>query len=685
MSRFSRARAHSLTVLTALVLTATSAHALQVTGIDAVNKRGQTYITWNNLPGDGWKYHVYASASQVRSPSDFFSYSWEIGSVGDSSAMDRRISALLGAPLSYCTDSGGPPVPLDRGLFVTTPAEAGLMHYVVLAESSVYPLAYSFLPGQNTTRDAVWELFAVPRPIWQRHIAYPACEDYVLFSSPNDLPGLPAMWQTDGHARHFGVIRGTPGGGLILNGHGHGGSFLNSMSGSGRPGETVIAPDDYLPSWDASSFYLGYNSTYDPSIGWNYPASGGLVMDYTDRFVLHLMDWAEANLGTNPRRVYAVGSSMGGSFAFFLAWHHPERIAAAYANIPKLCAGYQGDTNPTLTQTFERMWSPLSINLPMVDGTPVYEWMDGRYLAERYHARGASPVFGFVGRNDHVVGWEEKIPLFTALNQQRAGGAWFWDQRTHLDNQCQTTWAPVQLDWQRLYRYSLDTSFPALSNCSVDSDPGDGSDTSGDAIGTINGFVDWDEQLVDTRDRWECVLRPRTLPTISGSLAPSGAITVDVTPRRLQNFLVSSRTGYRYLVTDATTGTFVAGGQVQADDDFLVTIPAVPVVPGGSRLALEPLNSLAVADAARPVLPRLSLAANPVRSATTLQVDWPAEGDARVELLDLNGRRARTLFSGTAHGPASIALDPAGLAPGVYMVQARQGDRRNSHRVVIVR
>ena len=685
MPRTSRSRACSLLVLAVLVLTASSAHALQVTGLDAVNKRGQTYLSWNNLPGEGWKYHIYASAGEVRAPIDFFNYAWEIGCVGDSSAVDRRISSLLGETLTFCTDSGGPPVPASRGLFVTTPPQTGLVHYVVLAEHPIYPLAYSFLPGQNTTVNPVWEVLATPRPIWQRHIAYPPCEDYVSFSSPYDIPGFPAMWQADNHARHFGVIRGTPGGGLVLHGHGHGGSFFNSIVGSGRAGETVIAPDDYLPSWDASSFYLGYNTSYDPAQGNNYPASYGYVMDYTDQFVLHLIDWAQANMGTDPKRVYAVGSSMGGSMAFFLAWHHPDRIAAAVANIPKVCAGYRGDTSPTLTATFERMWSPVSVNLPTVDGTPVFEWMDGRYLAQQFRARGAAPVFGFVGRNDHVVGWEEKIPFFHVLNEQRAGGAWFWDQRTHMENQHQTTWSPVQFDWERLYRYRLDVSFPALSNCSADSDPGDGSAASGEAVGTINGFVDWDEELVDTRDRWSCVLRSRSLPTLQGTLTPNGAITVDVTPRRLQNFLVSSRTGYRYTVTNAVTGAMLSCGTVQADDDFLVTIQGVPVIPDGSRVTLEALNSLAVGDGARPARLRIAPASNPVRGATTLQVDWPAEGDGRVELIDLNGRRARTLFAGPVHGPASVALDAAGLAPGVYMVQARQGDRRNSHRVVIVR
>lgn len=689
MPRF-RSRAFSLASAALLCLLAGNAYALQVTGLTAENKRGQTYLTWNNLPGTGWTYHVYASIGAVRTTSDFFNYAYELGTVGDSSAVDRRISSLLNETLTFHTDSAGPALSAHRGLFVTTPLEPGLTHYVVLAEHALYPLVNSFLPGQNTTVDAVWERDGQPRPIWQRTISrppYPTCEDYVVFASPNAIPGLPAMWQHHGHARHFGVIRGTPGGALVMHGHGHGGSFMYAAYGTGQPGETVIAPDDYLPSWDRSSFYLGYNSNYDPELGPNQPVSGGVVIDYTDRFVVYLMDWAQANLGTDPNRVYALGTSMGGTFSFFLAWHHPERVAAAMSTVPKLCASYTGDTSPTITATFERMWSPIDVNLPTtVEGIPVFDWMDGRVMAQRYYGRGAAPVFGFVGRNDDIVGWQEKLPLFDALNQYRAGGAWFWDDRSHSSDQNKTTWSPVQLDWARLYRYRLDLSYPALSNCSADSDPGEGTTATGDSVGTINGFVDWDEDLVDLTDRWECVLRPRTLPTRFGELSPgAGTITVDVTPRRLQQFRVSSRTGYRYTVTDAVGGEFLAGGTLSADESFVLTVPAVPVVANGSRLVLEPLSTLAVEDGASPRLPRLALSANPIRGSATLHVEWPGEGDARVDLVDLAGRRVRALFAAPVRGAADVRLDAAGLAPGVYLVQARQGGARSSKRVIVVR
>jgi hypothetical protein len=376
---------------------------------------------------------------------------------------------------------------------------------------------------------------------------------------------------------------------------------------------------------------------------------------------------------------------MGGSFAFFLAWHHPERIAAALAFMPKTCAGFTGDTSPTLTATFERMWSPINVDLPTINGVPVYQWMDGRMLAERYESRGGAPVIGFVGRNDNIVGWQEKVPLFQALNEHRAGGAWYWDGRTHMDPSSQVAWAPEQSNWQMLYHYRIDRSFPALSNCSANSDPGDGSLGTGAEVGNMNGFVQWDDEFVDTRDRWECVLRPRSLQTLAGTLAPPADITVDVTPRRLQHFAVTDRTAYIYTVTDATSGAAVANGELLADAGYLLTVPAVPVRAGGSRVTLQPVSSLAVGDGAGPRLPRLALASNPVHGSTTLQVEWPAQGDARIDLLDAAGRRVRTLFQAPGRGAAAVRLDATGLAPGVYLVHARQGALQSSTRVVVVR
>lgn len=685
MPRTALSRALPLAVATMLLLEAGMAHALQVTGIDVQNRNGQTFVTWNNLPGNGWTYHVYVSQYPLVTLSDFNINAWELGTVGDSSAVDRRASALLGSTLTFTIEEGSAPLSVRRGLFVRTPPQATWSHYLVLAESAIYPRDYKFLAGQNYTDVAVREQSRTPRPILQRHITDPPCDDYVLFANAFDAPGLPALWSTDNRALHFGVVPGQPGGALVLRGHGRGHSFLSGVHTTGHAGETVIAPDDYLDTWDVASFFFGYNSYYDPTLGHNPFATLGVVVDYVDRFVMHLMDWGQATFATDPQRTYALGTSMGGSFAFFLAWHHPDRVAAAMAVVPKTCMGYFGDTSPVLTSTFERMWSPLDVDLPTtIDGIPVYDYMDGRALAERYRRRGASPVFGVVGRRDDIVSWQEKPLLFAALESSRMGETWYWDGRTHITPSYDAALEPEQLDEQRLYRFRLDRSYPALSHCTADSDPGDGTLATGDSLGSINGHVTWDEQLLDESEQWECVLRPAAVRTQGGPIPAPEQFAVDVTPRRLQRFVVSDRASYAYTVTNASTGEFLQGGSVAVDSDYLLTIPAVPVVAGGSRVHVQVASLLGVGDAAAGGDLRLALGSNPVRGSALMSVNWASAGDARIDLFDLAGRRLRTLFAGPARGPAIIGLDARGLAPGVYLVRASQGTDHVSQRVVVV-
>lgn len=78
---------------------------------------------------------------------------------------------------------------------------------------------------------------------------------------------------------------------------------------------------------------------------------------------------------------------------------------------------------------------------------------------------------------------------------------------------------------------------------------------------------------------------------------------------------------------------------------------------------------------------------NPVRGATlTVRFALPAAGAARVELLDVAGRRVseRVLSAATA-GRHTVTLGrERALEPGVYLVRLSQGERHATRRVVVV-
>ncbi|MEQ1832211.1 MAG: alpha/beta hydrolase-fold protein [Candidatus Eisenbacteria bacterium] len=674
-----------LAALMALVLTVPTVHAATVSNLQAVHRSGQTFITWDNIPGSGWLYHVYASPTPIQEVAALDNAT-ELAIVGDHSSVDQRISMLLGQTMTFRIDPGQAPLPLSRGLFVATPVASQYTFYVVIAQQVGMREDRTLVPGQNLLPDPVSERMDRPRPVWQRRLTSPAGEDYVLWTANSGTPLFPAMCNAPGRAFHVGIIPGQKGGALLLHGHGRGGNFFNSFLGTGTPGEWVMSIDDYLPTGDYSSFYFGYEANYDTEQPLNVPRTdGGMVVDYTEQRVLYLLDWANETMPHDPQRVYAMGVSMGGSFAFFLAWHHPDRIAGALSVIPKICLAYRPDVFPELRTSLDRLWGSPDLDLPTTAGERVFQWMDGREQARIERHRGSAPIVGFAGLNDNVVGWGEKVAYFESMEANRAGGSWFWDQRGHYTPHEQTEWFPMMATRQ-LYKYRIDRSYPAFSNCSTNSDPGTGDPVTADPIGNINGAVDWIEDSVgDEWLRWDISLRTRPLVTQDGVLGAPESLLVDVTPRRLQRFLVAERVAYLYEVRRTSDEALVQSGIVTPDNDAVITVPQVKVFAQGTRLTLMPTTTTGVDPSTAGLRrPHLSLSRNPVQGKASLVIAWPGEGDASVDLFDMQGRVVRHEFAGVARGHLERTFRTDGLAPGVYMITARQGSTRSTKRVTVL-
>ena len=297
--------------LIASLLFAAPAPAATVTNLNATFRDGQTFITWDNLPGTGWLYHVMGSSTPLTN-AGALDNAVELAQVGDNSAVDQRISSLVGTTLTYRIDEKQPPLDATKGLLVTTPAVGALTYYAVTAERIGRGEDLTIVPGVNATPEPVWERVLQPRPVWQRTLTSPRGEDYVLWTSNSSTPFMPAMCNLPGRAFHVGLIKGTPGGALVLHGHGRGGNFFNSFIGTGTPGEWVLSIDDYLPTGDLASFYFGYEQNYDLEQPFNFPRNdGGVVTDFTEQRVMFLLGWADREMPHDPRRVYTMGVSMG--------------------------------------------------------------------------------------------------------------------------------------------------------------------------------------------------------------------------------------------------------------------------------------------------------------------------------------------------------------------------------------
>lgn len=668
------------------------ARAATVSGLGALHRDGQTFVIWTAPAGSGWRYRLYRAESPITSPGQLVAGAL-VGAVGDSTWCDRRLSQLRGQTYGHRVDSLGSPLDSTRGLIVVTAAADRASYYAVTAQQGAGAEDLTVVPGGNALASPVTELVALPRPVWQRTLTAGATtfDVYTTWTSPADTPLFPATSTAYGLAFDHALVRGAPGGPLHMRPHARGGNFLLVLGGSGEPGEWRVALDDYLyASSDRNSFWYGYHDAYDLFDATPSTPAAGTVQDYTLRRIVHTFAWARRELPVDTTRAIASGGSMGAIGSFMLAYRVPGWLAGVHGTVPKFDFGYDSDPNPANIwnagsperSVADHLWGALPGGLPTGEGFAAYDRLDLGFMAGQLEAVSLPVMMAFNGRYDTVVGWGEKIGYYAATQAHRHGGYYWFDNRTH--NGTDAAWAPIQ-GVRYLYRFRTNRSYPALSGCSADDDPGDGNAASGDSVGSLNGAIEWDPELLDTPTSWQVTLATRAQVTTWGVFPAPESLLVDVTPRRLQAFTVAPGGAYPWRVERLGDGALLATGVAVADTFGLVTVPGVRVLREGVRLLLGVAGALDAGGAAVPA--RLALAAPAVaRGRATLAVSWASAEPAEVAVFDLAGRRVRTLFAGVPSAAAqSLVLDLAGEPAGVLFVRARQGGAAATAKVVALR
>jgi beta propeller repeat protein len=677
------------------------AHRLRPNGVDlaspniglaATHHTGQTFLTWTPPPGTGWTHRIYFSASPIAVDADLDAATL-LGSVGDSAATDRRLSNLTKTIYTFRTDSAAVPLAGEKGLFVVTVPANRQGWYAVTSQLAGSAEDRRVVPGANSLSAGVSESVAQPRPVFQRVLTQAVSADvYTLWTWNVDTPLFPAMSNRAGWPYDCSVTHGIPKGPTFVRAHALGGDFTGGFQASGNAQEWVVSLDDYTLNSDAQTWWYGYHPGYDFTSNSNPVPTTGTVIDYTNRRVLHTIRWARANFDLDTTRVYSFGFSIGGTWSMELAFAHPELIAAAAASTGK--ADYSFLSEPVVTAGYNpsgqyrpvvnRLWGTVATNLPSSEGLPIFVQMNDDSLAARTEQRGAVFTMNFSGRHDETVGWKEKLGYFESMRLHRQGHTEFWDNRDHGGFIFPAAMAP-NLNLQYLYRFKSTLSWPAFSNCSADNVVGDGTASSGDSLGTINGYMEWDPAVTDANDSWAVTLSTRGLSSLWGPLPAPESLTVDVTPRRLQHFHPAVGAAVDWTARRSADNALVQSGTVNVDALGLVTIPQVKVYRTGTKLAL---GSSGVG--VPPQVPRagtivLAPFANPVHGHAAFRITWPRDGAARIELFDTAGRRVRLLLDGMVTAGAWQAdADLAGLASGVYTARAVQGAERVVRRLIVL-
>ena len=146
---------------------------------------------------------------------------------------------------------------------------------------------------------------------------------------------------------------------------------------------------------------------------------------------------------------------------------------------------------------------------------------------------------------------------------------------------------PFVVHWQARNRPSIrrNQSVPALGNCSIDDMPGNGDRGHGGTFGAqINAYLTWDSKaIVDRSDRWE-------MTVILDNGAPLPECTVDITPRRCQEFKPRPGERFKWTNTSLADKKVAQSGRVTADKWGLATLRNVEVTHGKNRIRIQALK-----------------------------------------------------------------------------------------------
>lgn len=523
-----------------------------VTAVNGFYRQGQVFLTWNNLSNSNTLYKVYRAQAPILhgaqlNQAEYLGHTWQY------SAKDIDLSIHYGTDHYLRIDSGGIPLPASCGLFVATTLANGSYYYAVttlLNESE----DTTIVVGLNSTASPIQETVMHPHPVFQQNIAIhgKTIELYTNFYSFKTEISKPPILPAGFIASDFLLFRNNNTGNqpLVMQMHGGGSDFFSNIDAVSS-NEMNLNIESNFPAGDG--FTWGANSNFDIYHENETVPVSGVNYNFLQQIYLRSVDWAMQHLDIDSNRIYLTGTSAGACGAYMLAITYPEKFAAVQLGVPCYNIGFQNDSvpyssfNPGMAsrEKADHLIGAVSANLPSNLGYPTFDVVNGGWRVHESKKKDFPFIYAMNGKNDIMVGWTEKTAYYDSVNANATGGYYFWDGRTHGGSGA--FWGDHYFD---LLRFRRNSSYPAFANCSLNEDYGNGAPTSGAAFGTVNGALNWFDPIIDSISKWKVSFFIRDLASARDGLVvyPDSA-TVDVTPRRVQQFHVPPNAMLHWSVT----------------------------------------------------------------------------------------------------------------------------------------
>jgi len=565
----------------------------QVSAVTARHKAGQTLLTWKEVDSpvtresiaarelrelrrdldkeEKVRYRIYRSERPITSVADLE----PVAEVPPLTCWNADFHGIYPKPeqpaLRYVIENGKKPVPPGTGICAHNPKKAGSAYYAVTVvidgkENTTVGNSHALsTPVRETVGLGVPVLQRIERPERFQYVKNPTLHYFVRWESP---PNCAAQ------GRPYDYLVGVPPKlakpapvGIHL--HCWGGS-LNGGYGwwyGAEQGHLLIASNQIPYDW-----WTGYHERF-----WQGPQEEetwkkGVVRPYSQTRMMSFLDWVGTRWDIDRTRTHVAGNSMGGSGSPMFAIRHGDRVAWATAwvgvHIPAKTPHFKG--------SYERVYGKQQWDVKFEDGNSVWDHFSDAWYLRKHPEKEIGLICFSNGKNDGGIGWPQAVEFYRALADTRQPHIFVWGQGGHG----QRAQLPVTLSDRHMpMDLRTDQSLPAFTDCSLDGNPGNGDPKDGDAEGQVNLYLYWlTDDVTDEKDEWSM-----TLGLVDK--APKDQCTVNVTPRRLQQFKLRPGEQLQWTNTSAADdGKEVQTGRCTADKLGLITLEKVIVTKGKNRV-----------------------------------------------------------------------------------------------------